>query len=101
AIAVLAQVLELAPALAQGGDHGSGELFAAIDHELLVRLLERAVGVPLEDHLRPAERELVRLAAHRLGEDRERELATAENEEGIGVGGALHAKSHVPLQLLL
>src|SRR5207249_3844737 len=100
-VAVAAQMLELAAPLADRRDHCPGELLAAVDHQLFKRLEHRSVLALPEDHLWPAQGELEALAAHRLGEDREGELAAAQDQERVGVGCPLHAQSYVPLQLFL
>src|SRR4029077_2256036 len=83
AVAMLSEMFELALALAHRRDDAPGELLGAVDDELLVGLLELSFGAPPEDDLGAAERKFVALAAHRLREDRERELAAPEDEERV------------------
>src|SRR5206468_3699804 len=80
---------------------GAGELVRAVDHQLLVRLEQLPVLAAMEDDLRPPERELVALAAHRLREDRQRKLAPAEYDRRVGFGRLLDAEADVLLELLL
>src|SRR6202162_4792520 len=101
AIRVLAEVLQFPLALSDCGDPRPREFLGAIDDELLVRLEQLPVLPAAEDDLRAAERELVPLAAHRLGEDRERQLPAAEHEEGVGLRGLLHPETDVPFELFL
>src|SRR5439155_319475 len=69
-----------------------------VDLELLVRLLGLAVDL-LEDHLGPRHLELVALAAHRLDEDREVQLAAAAHDERVGGIGVRDTERDVALEL--
>ena len=71
-----------------------------VEHQQLERLLAHAVLVLRED-LGVRDRQLEALAAHRLDEDRELQLAAAHDLEGVGGVGGLDADRDVGEQLLL
>ena len=75
-------VLHLALAPAQVLDHGADVLFRHVDDHVLDRLAERVVDA-LEDHLGARDLELVALAAHRLDQDAEVQLAAAADLEDV------------------
>ncbi len=84
--AVIHHVRENPLADAELLDHHALEGFRDVDQEDLEGLLLHSVDF-FHDHFGVRERELVALAAHGLDEDRELELAAAENAEGVrGVG---------------
>ena len=81
-------------------EHDAHVGLGQVDVEELERLLAHAVLV-VGDDLRVRDAELEALAAHRLDEDRELQLAAAEDLEGVrGVGG-LDPDRDVREQLLL
>src|SRR2546430_8354118 len=81
-------------------------LLGDVDHEVL-HGLERPAVLRARDDRRLADLELEPLAAHHLDEDRELELTTAGDAEGVGRIGLLHADTvghalllHEPLAAL-
>ena len=71
-----------------------------VDDDELVRLLGFTVD-HLGDDLGVAELHLVAFATHRLDEDGELELSTAEHDERVGRLGLFHANGEVSLRLAL
>src|SRR5690606_31315138 len=90
---------ELATPLAELGGHGADELVGDVGDHALDGLAEHSVDHARDD-LGHAERELVALAAHGLGEDAEHELAAAVDVERLGLVRLLDAHRDVPLGLL-
>src|SRR5207253_3506119 len=99
AVAVPPDVAQLTPALADRRDERTCVLFGAVDDELFVGLQELAGFAGAQDDLRTAERELVSLPPHRLGQDRERELAARENQGRVRLPRFLEANADVSLEL--
>ena len=89
-----------AAALAEALGHDPDELLGHVDDDELHRLAELAVD-RLGHDLGVAELQLVALAAHRLDEDRELELAPAEHLEGVRRLRIVDADGEVLLRLAL
>ncbi len=97
-VAGVRHLAHAAAALAEPlGDHADERVGHVDDHELH-RLGEHALDVLRED-LGVAQLELVALAAHRLDEDRELQLAATEHDEGVRRLGLLDADGEILLRL--
>ena len=90
------------PALAGGERLGDGAdvLVGHVEHAPLERLVALAVDLA-DDDLGPADLQLVALAAHRLDEHRELQLAAAGDLDDVGRVGLLQADRHVAEDLAL
>src|SRR5262249_46856943 len=65
-------------------DHDARELLVDVDHHLLDGLEALAgLGIGLEEHAGPRDRELEALAPHGLDEDAELQLAAARDLDGV------------------
>src|ERR671917_584159 len=88
------------PSEATSGAERADELLGGVDHQLLDRLVHLAVDLAGDD-LRPRDLELVPLAAHRLDQDREVQLAATGDGEDVRLAGRLDAQREIRLQLAL
>ena len=77
---------------------GTHVFLGNVDGGVLHRLVDLAVD-GLGDHLRAADGQLEAFAAHLLGEDGQRELATALDFPGVGAVGGQHLDRHVTDEL--
>ncbi len=83
-------------------DHHAAVLLRHLDVDFLHRLQHLAgVRIFAQDHFGRADLELVALAAHRLDQDGQVQLAAAADQEGVGRVGRLDAQRHIALQLAL
>ena len=98
--AVVDHLLHAALAQRQHLGDDAEEVLGHVDRQPLDRLVQLAVDLA-RDHLRLADRQLEALAAHRLDEHRELQLAAALDLPGVGPLGVEHADRHVADQLLL
>ncbi len=71
-----------------------------MDRQLLVRFADDAV-VFMEDHFGPGHLQLVALAAHRLDQHRQLQLAAAGDQQAVGAVRILHAQRDVRLELAI
>src|SRR5262249_1222677 len=93
-------VAEFAAALSDLLDDDAGELLVDVDLHLLDRLQPLAAGrIALEAPPRPAAREFVAPAPHRLHQHRQLQLAAAGDLEGVLALGFAHADGDVALGL--
>ena len=98
AVRALVHVRHLPLALAQHLDDDAAVRLGHLDVDFLHRL-ERLAGVRVlvQDHFGRADLELVALAAHRLDQDGQVQLAAAADQEGVGGVGRLDAQRDVAL----
>src|SRR5437660_1473657 len=90
----------LSAALPERLGHGAKMLLADVHGEALYRLHELTIH-PLDDGLRAGHFELIALAAHRLDEQGQVELATAADKEELGRSGVLDMQAEVGIKLLV
>ena len=91
----------LALALVQLVSDHAHEAFVAVYVQMLDGFENLAVGILLQNNLRPADRKFEALAAHGFYKDGELEFTTALYDKGIMISGFLHLDGHVTQGFLL
>src|SRR5690606_24233073 len=94
-----AHLAKLAASRAELLDDDADVRLRDVDDDFLVRLERLTVRTRARDHARARHRELVPLAAHRLDQDPQVQLAAPGDGEGVGRVRVLDPQRDVALQL--